>query len=91
MPVVMKRPGAPDSIPIEAQLFQNSDADEVSALLFSGAHFQLRPEASGQEPGRDFWLLHNPFAKRPFPFDQMKSGRELFVRLDERDHRAAPR
>ncbi len=51
------------------------------------AHFKIRPEADGQEPGRDFVIVHNPFATVPFPFDRVKSGREYFMRIDVRDHR----
>ena len=74
--------------PIEAALFLDDEARDVSAILFSGAHFKIRPEAAGQEPGRDFVLVHNPFGSVPFPFDRMKSGRAFFMRLGMRDHRS---
>ncbi len=74
--------------PIPSAPFIDDQAAEVSAILFSGAHFKIRPEAAGEEPGRDFVLVHNPFASAPFPFDRMKSGREFFMRMGVRDHRA---
>jgi len=73
---------------ITAAPFVNDNAHEVSAILFSGAHFKIRPEAYGNEPGRDFVLAHNPFANVSFPFDRMKSGREFFIQMGVCDHRA---
>jgi hypothetical protein len=74
--------------PVPSALFIDDQVPEVSAILFSGAHFKIRPEAEGKEPGRDFVLVHNPFADVSFPFDWMKSGREYFMRMGVRDHRA---
>lgn len=84
---VAKRTRTGEAKSIPAALFLDDKAAEVSAILFSGAHFKIRPEASGHESGRDFVLVHNPFANVPFPFDYIKSGREFFMRLGIRDHR----
>lgn len=85
---VAKQTRTGDTKPIAAALFLDDEAAEVSAIIFSGAHFKIRPEANGKEPGRDLVLVHNPFASVSFPFDCMKSGREFFMRMGVRDHRA---
>ncbi len=72
----------------KAALFLDDEAPEVSALLFSPAYFKERPEARGQEPGRDFVLVHNPFASFNFPMNSMRSGREFFMRVGVYEHRA---
>jgi hypothetical protein len=73
---------------ISARLFVSADAAEISAVLFDPHHVKNRPEVRGTEMGRDFVLVHNPFAHVPFPIGALKSGREFFAAVTMEDRRA---
>jgi hypothetical protein len=84
---VTKRRADSTDVPIQSGLFVDGDAPEISAILFSQYDIKNRPEARGREAARDFVLVHNPFANVPFPFGEMRAGREFYMRVGLLDHR----
>ncbi len=76
---------------ISAGLFLTPEAKEISAVFFDPHHVKNRPERRRKELGRDLIVVHNPFASVPFPFGEVRSGREFYVALKMEDRRARRR
>lgn len=76
--VVVEKTGAKDNINIG--YFYNTENSHISAVIYSWANFANPFEF--EHLGRDFHLIHNPYAKNKLPLGIFSCGREYVVQTD---------